>query len=111
MRCPKLHFMLPLLAGIAILISGCNLSEHRRQTARIRCEQKMAEARLSAAREFLALGDVDQARKILDPYLPESELPSGRITSVAEEEGDDETPSQYAKVSFEEELDPASQPY
>lgn len=58
------------VAGTAIWSSGCDLGSHRQESARLRLERKMAQARLTAAHELLAAGYVDQAQRILDPFLP-----------------------------------------
>ena len=68
----KKRLYLWLLAAAAILVagSGCDLGAQRQESARLRMEHQMAEARLTAAHNLLAAGYVEQAQHLLEPYLP-----------------------------------------
>lgn len=70
MKHRKSHMWLLAVTGVAIWCGGCDLGAQREESARLRLERKMAEARLTAAHELLAAGYVEQAQRVLQPYLP-----------------------------------------
>ena len=110
MKRPKIQLIILAVAGMAILLSGCDLGQHRRETVKMRCEQKMAQARLTAAQELLAAGYTEQAQQILKPFLT-TEITADLLFIAAEDEGDEDTPSQYAKVMLPEDFEAESQTY
>lgn len=98
------------VAGIALFCSGCGMTNYRAQWAQDRCERVLAQARLEAVQELMAAGQVQQAQEVLSRYLPEAALPMSRIPLLAaEDDGKEETPSQYARLNLDTELEPQNQ--
>lgn len=81
------HILVLAVAALAIGCAGCDLGARREAAARLRLEKRMEQARLTAARELLAAGYVDQAQRILKPYLPllEDEAAAETATETATE--------------------------
>ena len=106
----RITMLVLAVAGIAIL-SGCGSTDYRTHWAQDRCDRVMAQARMDAVHELLAAGQVDQAQKVLQQYLPEeADQAESRLLFAAEDEDDkDETPSQYARITLESDLEPEAQ--
>lgn len=79
------HILMPVAAGIVIGCAGCDIGTHREEAARLRLEKRMAQVRVMAARELLAAGYVDQAQRVLEPYLPSLESEASDKVQVADE--------------------------
>jgi hypothetical protein len=112
MKTPKITWLVVAVAGIAILSSGCGSTDYRTQWAQNRCDQVMAQARMEAVQELLAEGRTDHAQKMLEQYLPETAHPmTSDVLLAAEEDEDDkeQPPSQYARVTLEEDLEAQEQ--
>jgi Tfp pilus assembly protein PilF len=61
-----------LLVAAALVLtvaSGCDVGGSRKQGAAVRWEQTMDQVRLDAARESLAQGRYEYARKVLEPCM------------------------------------------
>lgn len=112
MNPPKIAMLVLAAAGIAMLSSGCGISDYRSSWAQNRCDRVMAQARLNAVHELLAAGHIDHAQKVLHKYLPEAGLqkaPQRMLAAEDDEDDKEETPSQYAKVTLESDLEPEAQ--
>jgi hypothetical protein len=105
-----IRFLSLAVAGIALIGSGCGMSDFRAQWAHDRCERVLAQARLEAVQELMAAGQTEQAQQVLSRYLPEAALPmSSTPLLAAEDDGKEETPSQYARLNLESELEAQNQ--
>lgn len=112
MKTPIIAVLVMAVAGIAILNSGCGSTDYRAHWAQDRCERVMAQARMEAVRELLAEGRTDHAQKVLAQYLPEAAHPvTDEVLLAAEEDegGQEQTSSQYARITTEKDLEPEAQ--
>lgn len=106
MNAKKIHALLLAVAGIAILLGGCNLSNKRESSAHLRLNKTIAQARLTVARELLEEGNVEYAKRILEPYAPIlSEQATDSILLASTENNEDssnaKSTTRYAKAEVE----------
>ncbi len=63
--------IITLVVGAAALTAaaGCNIDAHRRQSAERNFERKMDQVRMEQARQSMAEGRYEYARRVLEPAL------------------------------------------
>lgn len=79
--------LLAVSALVLAVASGCDVGGSRKQGAAMRWEQTMDQVRLDAARESLAQGRLEYARKVLEPCMksPQKHQDAERLMVKIEE--------------------------